>query len=682
MMRSSKQDCVYTIHKIFNNLLPKHLPFFEPRSQQLDMAVKILHSFIENKKCIIEAPTGVGKSLAYLIPSLVYLKEINKNTRIIVSTYTKTLQQQLFEKDLPIVNAISEEMYGEKINFMTFYGSENYICLSKFNELKQEMLTTNDKIDILQIENWLKKTETGCIEEIQFDNTELWQEMNREVDLCRGKHCKFYGQCLYYKNIARLKNMDIIIVNHYLFFANILLSNKLIPKSAENYEEIIIFDEAHNLEDVILQWLGYEVSNTQLKFLCKQIYNPKKQRGLVTKLHSLPDSWKQNTINAVANLTAAIGQFFSELNTKLPETKNEIRVFLPNIVEDVLTPALGELLSVLRSAKNMVATEEEMFKINSFIKRIKTFISVISLWLKCGDTKNFIYWIEREITKRKQIKLTLRITPLEVAYDMQQKVYSVYDKILFTSATLCVNNSFEFFKSSVGLIPEFIPNCTSCDELVLLSPFDFKSNVVLFLPETVPDPKEYFEEYKNQIVKIISELVNITEGNTFVLFTSFELMNWVYENINVSYEVLLQNTSKYKMLERYKKIANCVLFGVDTFWQGVDIPGEKLISIIIPKLPFDVPDHPITEAKAEKIELDGGDPFKEYILPRAVIKLKQGFGRLIRRKTDWGIISILDPRITTRWYGKFFLKSLPECQLTTNLEKLKSFIQSKKQLKA
>ncbi|MCX7940433.1 MAG: ATP-dependent DNA helicase [Endomicrobia bacterium] len=677
-MYITNQSIDLLLQDIFVKKLHNYLSHFEYREQQLIMAKKILDGFTESKKLIIEAPTGIGKSLAYLVPAVLYVKAINKNTRVIISTYTKTLQQQLINKDLPVVSQLIRDLIDEEIRYTAFFGSENYVCLNRLYEFKSELLTTNEFIKLQSIEEWLQHSETGCVEEIKSVDMELWQEINREVDLCRGKHCKFYDQCYYYKKLSTLKFMDIIIVNHHLFFANIISSNRFLPKNNQETEEIIVFDEAHNLGNVILQWLGHEVSNTQLKYLCNQIYNLKKQRGLVTKLKSLPESWKQNTINSVANLVAAIGQFFSELNTKIPEGKFEFRVFTAGIVEDVLTPALTELLTQFKSAKNMVKTDEEMFKINSYTRRILNFISIINLWLKCENIKDYIYWVEKEETKRKTLKITLRITPLEIAQEMQEKIYSIYDKILFTSATLCVNKKYDFFKLSVGLQPEITPYVSTTEQLTLNSPFDYKKNVVLYLPENIPDPRQEYDLYKVVILDVIKNLLELTQGDTFVLFTSFELMNWIANNIKTQLKIFIQSTSKYKLLEEFKNTRNAVLFGVDTFWQGVDIPGEKLISIIIPKLPFDVPDHPVTEAKTEKMQLEGKDPFKEYLLPNAIIKLKQGFGRLIRRNTDWGLISILDPRIRTKWYGKFFLNSLPECRITSDISIVEQFYNNKK----
>ncbi len=673
---TKKQDLSLT-KEIFTNILPELFSYSEIREQQIIMAEHILQSFIENKKIVVEAPTGVGKSLAYLIPSVIYLKELQKNTRIIISTYTKTLQQQLLKKDLPLVEKIVHKLYNNKIQYTTFFGSENYICLSKFYELKKDFLTPDEILKIAYIEQWLNTTQTGCVEEISVDG-ELWQEINRESDLCRNKHCKFYSQCFYYKNLKQLKNMDIIIVNHHLFFANLLALNNIIPKKDDETEEIIIFDEAHNLEDVIYQWFAEEVSNTQIKFLCKQIYNLKKQRGLLTKLESLPESLKQNIIDAIVSVLEQTEVFFAQVNLKLLKDKFETRIFVPSIIEDTLTTELYKLFNTLNSAKNIVSKKEDTFKLSVFIKRIATFIKIINLWLKCEDTKNYIYWVEKEETKRKKLKITLKITPIDLTEKMQQYVYSVYNKIVFTSATLCVDSDFKFFKSSVGLQPEIIHGSTLSNELLLSSPFDYKNNVVIYLPDGIPNPKHEYEEYKNTIIEIITKLINLTKGNTFVLFTSFELMNWIVEHINLNYNLFIQSSSKYKLIEQYKKTENSVLFGVDTFWQGVDIPGEKLISIIIPKLPFDVPDHPVIEAKTEKLQFEGKDPFKEYLLPNAILKLKQGFGRLVRRKTDWGIISILDPRIKTQWYGKHFLKSLPECKITTDFDTLKEFYYTKK----
>ncbi len=679
ILSSSKDSSENVITQIFSFLLKEIIPDFEFREQQIIMAKKIYHSLLNNKRIIVEAPTGVGKSLGYLVASLVYLKEKKDEIRVIVSTYTKTLQQQLLKKDLPLLNKISQKLYNYEIKYMCFYGSENYICLNKYFEFKKGLLSIDELINLSKVEEWLNYTDTGCFEELDIDLI-FWQEINREVDLCRSKHCKFYDQCFYYRNIKKIKKMDFVIVNHHLFFANILYSGKLIPKNDKDAEDIIIFDEAHNLQNVILQWLGVEVSNTQIKFLCNQIYNPKKQRGLITRLKSLQDKIIKNIQDAVSNLVACLEQFFVDLNLKIPSDRKEIKVFTPNIVDDVLTSALAELLNILKSARNYVSTDEEFFRINVFIKRIISFISIISLWLKCEDIKNYIYWIEKEETKRKSLKITLRITPLEVANEMQTKVYSLYEKIVFTSATLTVYNNFEFFKKSVGLLPVILPESSLVEELILDFPFDFEKNVVLYLPDNVPNPKEEYEEYKILINKIIKELINLTSGNTFVLFTSFGLMNWVYENIDSKFKIFIQTEGKYKLIEKYKSTENSVLFGVDTFWQGVDIPGEKLISIIIPKLPFDVPEHPLVEAKVEKIKLEGKDPFKEYLLPNAIIKLKQGFGRLVRRKTDWGIISILDPRLKTRWYGKYFLKSLPRCMITTDFSSVQEFFNKRKKI--
>lgn len=665
------------IEKIFQIQLKQFIPDFEPRPQQVVMGKKILECFLTNKKIIIEAPTGVGKSLAYLVPILIYIKEVNPTTKCLISTYTKTLQQQLIKKDLLVLDSLSQHLYKENIKFMYFFGSENYICLNRFFEFKNEFLSVEEVITISEIEEWLKTTSTGSLEEIILSNPEIWQEINRQVDLCKRRYCKFYESCLYYKNLKQLKKADIIVVNHHLFFSNLIYSDKIFTK-----DHLIVFDEAHNLEEVILQWLGIEISNTQLKYLCNQIYNPQRNRGLIFQLKSLSESLKENIKTATLELIASIGQFFSELNSKIPQDIKEIRIFTPHIVEDCLSKSLKELLNLLLSAKNYAKTEDEYFRINAYAKRTSNFISILNSWLECKDLENNIYWIEKEETKRKKLKITLKITPLEIAKSMQEKIFSVYEKIVFTSATLSINNDYTFFKKSIGLLPENSPNSTQTETLTLSSPFDFKNNVILFLPENIPNPKDENEEYKHSIAQIIENLINLTKGNTFVLFTSFELMHWVYKNIHPrNLNIFIQNETKYKILEKFKSTENSVLFGVDTFWQGIDIPGEKLISIIIPKLPFDVPNHPIVEAKIQKMELEGKDAFREYLLPNAIIKLKQGFGRLIRRSSDWGIISILDPRIKTKWYGRYFLKALPECMITSNIEKVIEFLKEKKKLK-
>ncbi|MCX7957086.1 MAG: ATP-dependent DNA helicase [Endomicrobia bacterium] len=673
--KNISQELLKNLDNIFKKELPTFLESFEEREQQTQMAKDIFKNFINSTPTIIEAPTGVGKSLSYLIAALLYIKEVNPNSKCIVSTYTKTLQQQLLKKDLLILNKISKSLYGDELKSSVFFGSENYFCLSRYNEFKNETLTSYELLNILQIDECLNDIQSGYIEEINFVEQEVWDEINRQPDLCKQKYCKFYQQCFYYTNLKQIKKSNIIIVNHYLFFSTLINSEKIFGKNLD--DSVIIFDEAHNLEEVIIQWLGSQVSNTQLKYLCKQIYNPKKNRGVILKLESLPENLKENTKNIILNLIASIGQFFSELNSKLPKETKELRIYEPNFIEDCITPQLAELLGVFMSAKNLVKSEEEYYKVNVYIKRIINFISILNFWLKCEEKKNYIYWIEKEETRKKNTKIILKITPLEIAEHMQKNIFSIYSKVVFTSATLSVNKEFNFFKKTVGLLPKMLPDIPTPQEFILSSPFNYMENVLLFLPDNVPNPKEEIENYKNTITEIISKLIDLTRGNTFVLFTSFELMNWVYNTINTNYEIILQNQSKYKTLEKYKKTKNSVLFGVDTFWQGIDIPGEKLISIIIPKLPFDVPDHPIIEAITQKIELEGGNAFLEYLLPNAIIKLKQGFGRLIRRKTDWGIISILDPRIKTKWYGKFFLETLPECPIANSFEKVEKFFNNK-----
>ncbi len=665
--------------KIFDKLFPEVIKSYEKRYQQYEMSEKILEVLCNNKKLVIEAPTGVGKSLSYLIAAVLFQKEVNPNVRVLVSTYTKTLQQQLLNKDIPIIEKIVKKFFNKELRYHYLYGSENYVCLHKYYEISSmKFLSNEERVKFDTIGDWIKTTITGCVEEIDIE-TDLWAEINREPDLCRGKSCNFYDLCFYFQNLRYAKDADIVVLNHHLFFANIIYSNKLVPKKNKDCEDIIIFDEAHNLEEVALQWLGAELSNTQLKFFCRQIYNSKKNRGLIKQLKSLPESWKENLIETIKNLSASNGQFFSELMVKLP-FKKEVRIFEPNIVEDSLTPALRQLLGVLQSGQNLVNDDLELFKLKSFSNRVINFISILNFWLHCED-KNFIYWVETENFSR-GIRVTLKTTPLDIANDMQEKVYSIYDKIIFTSATIAINKNVDFFKKSIGLIPKIV-EYSDLEDKILSSPFDFESNVILFLPRDVPDPKNEENGYRNFVAKIIKDMIKYTCGNTFVLFTSYEMIRWVYDKLRddneiKNYKIFIQEGAKYKLLEKFNKTENSVLFGVDTFWQGVDIPGEKLISIIIPRLPFDVPQHPVVEAKLEKIRAEGRDPFREYSLPNAIIKLKQGFGRLIRRKNDWGIVTIIDPRITSRWYGKHFLSTLPKCNIVYDFYDVKNFYKKKK----
>ncbi|MFQ3675329.1 MAG: DEAD/DEAH box helicase, partial [Endomicrobiia bacterium] len=539
-----KKTCQY-IDNIFTTLLKKYLPLYETRKQQYDMVVKILDVLFKNKKLIIEAPTGVGKSLSYLIPTVLFKKEINPETRIVISTYTKALQQQLLKKDIPLIENIVKDIFGEELIFCCLYGSENYICLNKLDEIQSlEFLNNDEKLRIAEIVRWSKTTETGCVEEIDI-RQDLWNEINREPDLCRHRNCHFYKSCFYFKNLDKVKNAEIVVVNHYLFFANVMHSYKLIPKQSKDLEDILIFDEAHNLEEVALQNLGSNLANTQIKFLCKQIYNPKKNRGLIKQLKLLPESWKDNLITAIKNVTAASGQFFSELITKLPQ-RNEVRIFEPYIVEDSLTPALSQLLGVLKSGINLAKDDLEVFKLKSFANRVMNFISVINFWLKCED-KNFIYWVETEYSAR-GMKIVLNVTPLDISKDMQEKIYSTYDKTIFTSATLSIYKELDFFKKSIGLVPKLY-DYSEVEEIILTSPFDYESNVMIYLPQSVPDPKNEEKEYRKFVSETIKNMIKTTSGNTFVLFTSYEMMKWIFEQITKidemkKYNILIQEGAK------------------------------------------------------------------------------------------------------------------------------------------
>lgn len=640
-------------------IISQRLQNYEFRPEQLQMAKAISEAIEFNKHLIVEAGTGVGKSLAYLVPFIIYAARDDK--KVIISTYTKTLQNQLYLKDLPFL----KESLGIEFDYALCLGSENYLCLRRLNSEHTYDLFDSD-IELKEMKRllqWSSKTESGIKSDLDFIPKDgVWDNVCRDSDLCLGKKCHYKKDCFYRKAKKQEKNSHILVTNHSLFFTNLASGGQVLP----NFHAVV-FDEAQTLEDVAATYLGFEVSNTKIKYLFDSIYNPKTRKGLLIKFMSFNAQLIRKLETELAESREASDNFFQEISEIFGQESDSKRIRTKNIAFNYLEEPLKHLTSSLSELLDYVEDEEDVILIKSYLKRCAGILAALSFILN-HEREDYVYWIE--ILKRKRgIRYSLLAAPVEIALEMRKQLFSKIKPIILTSATLSTNNNFEFIRRRLGI--------EDSNELLLDSPFNYEENVLLYLPKKIEDPNDKFEIFQKQASEYIKKIIDIMKGRTFILFTSYKMLNAIFEDLALSYRDinLLRQGDKprYTLLSDFKKTENAVLLGTTTFWQGVDVPGKSLECVIITKLPFLVPDDPITEARMELIESRGGNPFIEYQMPQAIMMFKQGFGRLIRTKSDRGVVAVLDPRIRTRFYGRSFINALPKCQYTFDIDDINNF---------
>ena len=703
-----------------NGIIANKLDSYELRPQQLDMAMAIEKSIEENKHLIVEAGTGVGKSMAYLVPFIFWT--VKNRKKVIISTYTKTLQEQLIRKDLPFLRSAlkfahadthkndspPEAELGQEekfdFSFALCVGGQNYLCLRRFNQAQMHGVfdTRKEAGEFQKIIEWEGQTRNGLKSELDFEPSHaVWSKTCRESDLCFGKKCPFKDDCYYNRARRREYKAQILVTNHHLFFANLVNEGRVLPDF-----DAVVFDEAQTLEDVATSYFGIEISNFKVKFLFDSILNPKTGKGLITRLFKPSDKTVTTISKKIDEARQASDLFFTEISEKYGTGSKTTRIRKKGVINNYLNKPLSNLSETLESLLNLVKTEEEKLEIYAFASRCGEMSRNISTIIN-QDLEEYVFWAEVEkgtnpsgllnhkhtslhAGTHRQVRCSLFAAPINIAEEFEKQIFGKIRPVILTSATLSVNGNFNYIKERLGIPAkhfkqdEYATNITNDGdfrEKIIGSPFNFSENALIYVPDNIPDPNQEPDAYKHNIIKHIKEIISLTQGRSFILFTSYEMLNAVYEKIkdNMDTCTLFRQGDKprYQLIEEFKTVHKPVLFGTATFWQGVDVPGEALKCVIITKLPFAVPTDPIIEARMELLKTRNKNPFMDYQVPQAITLLRQGFGRLIRTATDTGIVAILDPRIKSKYYGRHFLNSLPDCKKVSDIKDIKNFLLQK-----
>src|SRR5213592_4357727 len=595
-------------------VLEQRLEDYEYRPSQVRMAEAVHRALEEQSHVIIEAGTGTGKTLAYLLPALLH------GRRILVSTGTKTLQDQIFYKDIPLL----ERVMDRPIQAAYLKGRNNYLCRLKLETLHAEGLFGSRELRNFQsILDWAQQTETG-------DRAELWARMDARRDRCLGTKCKDYNRC--FLTLMRQKAMeaDIVVVNHHLFFADLAIRKSDAAAILPDYSAVI-FDEAHDLEDVATEYFGFHVSNYRL---AEFIHDARK-------------------LEADVDVVSRAAERFFNGFALLREGRHPIRRL----------DGIDSLIGALQEARHSINQKKDFSgEYETLARRAGEIESELDIF-RSGDLENYVSWIER-----RDRGIFLEACPIDVSGMLAERLFTRVPACVLTSATLTVGDSFRYVRARVGF--------NQGRELSLATEFNVRKQALLYIPRTMPDYRH--PSYIDRAAEEIRAILKASRGRAFVLFTSYRQMETTFQTLagDLPYPCMVQGRAagKSRLLEEFKVTPNAVLFATASFWQGVDVKGEALSAVIIDKLPFQVPTVPLVAARSARIVREGGNPFAQYQVPNAILRLKQGLGRLLRSTTDRGILAVLDNRINTKSYGRLFMESLPDYEVTDSIEKLVEFM--------
>lgn len=651
-------DASFDIYQILgpDGAVARSLSGFERRGEQVEMAGAIGAAFDGAGHLIVEAGTGIGKSFAYLIPAI---EQVGRRAgKILISTFTITLQEQLINKDIPFL----ADVLPVGFTAVLAKGRGNYLCKRRFDFAFRRQRLLFDKFgdELSVIKRWAEQTEDGSLSDISVvPKKQIWDAVSSEHGNCQGRRCRFFRDCFYQRARRRLDSADIIVANHALMFSDLVL--KEAGASVLGEYRYVIVDEAHNIEHVAEEHFGINISNYTVKFLLDGLYNPRTGKGLLA--YGGPRTKTEKAIDLVGAIGREARNFFKRVSKWYQESKGETggRCY-KNFVDDSVSGHLKSLRAELGKLAKASEDIDEKFEFLRFSNRCAALVGELECFL-AQERGDCVYWVEPAGGARGGVRL--RSAPLNVGEDVKRCLFDKFESVILTSATLSSGavqdkEGFDFFAGRVGL--------EDFDGLKLGSPFDYERQVTMYIEKDLPNPND--GAFVEAAAEAIKKYVKQTAGRAFVLFTSYQMLEsmadklsgWLGEN---DIELLEQGAGLDRgvLLRRFKSDASCVLFGTDSFWQGVDVPGEALSNVIIVRLPFAVPDQPLLAGRLEQIKERGGDPFVEYQLPSAIIKFKQGFGRLIRHKSDTGIVVILDSRVINKRYGQKFLAAVPKCKM-------------------